>query len=108
MAGTRILIDVRTAEEYSSGRLLDAVNIPHEGVTSQITNVGNVSKDSEIVLYCRSGRRSGIAKSALEAAGYKHITDLGSFESARKALEETQEPGRRPLPADGQNLTEKP
>ena len=40
-------------------------------------------KDAPIYLYCRSGRRSGIALEALQQAGFTNVLNLGGFEDAR-------------------------
>ena len=71
-AGT-CLIDVRTAQEYAEGHLLNAVNIDwqKDGFIDQINTMFN--KDLTLALYCRSGRRSAEAASALSDAGYKVI-----------------------------------
>lgn len=86
MATKRILIDVRSPEEFETGRLGDAVNIPYQLILEKLAEIEGVESDSDIVLYCRSGRRSGIAKTALEAKGYTKVTDLGSFEAAQEAF----------------------
>lgn len=71
-AGT-CLIDVRTAQEYADGHLLNAINIDwqKDGFIDQINTMFN--KDLTLALYCRSGRRSAEAASALSDAGYKVI-----------------------------------
>ena len=71
-AGT-CLIDVRTAQEYADGHLLNAINIDwqKDGFIDQINTKFN--KDLTLALYCRSGRRSAEAASALSDAGYKVI-----------------------------------
>ncbi len=73
-----ILIDVRSPAEYASGHLERAINIPHTQIVQGITNLG-VSQNSEIVLYCRSGNRSGQATASLQNAGFKSITNGGGY-----------------------------
>ena len=69
------LYDVRTQEEYVSGHIPGAVNIPYDVIAEQIP----VSdKDAVIVVYCRSGNRSGIAQDALEDAGYTNVLNFGA------------------------------
>jgi phage shock protein E len=50
--------------------------------------IGTVVKDKSkrIYLYCRSGRRSRIAKETLEKIGYKDVLNLGSLEDAAKTM----------------------
>jgi rhodanese-related sulfurtransferase len=69
-----ILIDVRTAEEYSEGHIPAAVNIPYDVIAD---NLPTQDKDKYIIVYCRSGRRSGIAKNTLESLGYLNVINFG-------------------------------
>ena len=78
------LIDVRTPLEYSTGFLPGAENIEYQLLPAHCTSL-SIPKDSNITLYCRSGRRSAIAKAELEALGY-NVRDLGSIEMAREVL----------------------
>jgi phage shock protein E len=76
-------IDVRTAEEYQQGHVEEAINIPYEEIVERI---GEVTEDQDalIYVYCRSGRRSGIAQGMLLDAGYTQVINLGGLEEARK------------------------
>ena len=76
-------IDVRTAEEYAAGHVSQAVNIPYEQITRRISEVTN-DKDALIYVYCRSGRRSGIAREALGEAGFSNVVNVGGLEEALK------------------------
>jgi phage shock protein E len=76
-------IDVRTAEEYASGHVTQAVNIPYEEITERIGEV-TTDKDALIYVYCRSGRRSGIAREALAEAGFSNVVNVGGLEDALK------------------------
>ncbi len=76
--GGALLIDVRSAEETASGTFGDAIHIPHESILQQLDKVGS-DKNREIVLYCRSGRRSGAAGEELLSKGYKHVFNAGGF-----------------------------
>lgn len=82
-------IDVRSAEEYHTARVSGAVNIPYTEIAGRIGEVTE-DKDALIYVYCRSGRRSGIAKDTLESAGFTNVTNLGGLQDAQaKALEIT-------------------
>lgn len=70
-----VLIDVRTEEEYKSGHIPRAINIPN----TEIENVINYDKDTPIAVYCRTGKRSKEAALTLEKMGYTKIYDLGSI-----------------------------
>ncbi|MCL1068649.1 rhodanese-like domain-containing protein [Shewanella olleyana] len=77
-AGAMIL-DVRTEQEFAAGHIEGAINIPFEVVLAQLTKQ-NISKETQIVLYCRSGRRSGIANSALVDAGFTQTYNGGGLQ----------------------------
>lgn len=64
------VLDVRTAEEYVSGHVPRAVNIPHDQLASRLAEV---PKDRDVVLYCRSGRRAQIAAEVLAGSGYARL-----------------------------------
>ncbi len=80
-----LIIDVRTEAEWNAGRLEGAILIPYESIGEKI---GSVSKDKteRIYVYCRTGRRSGIAKGTLEKLGYRDVVNLGSLEDAAKKM----------------------
>jgi rhodanese-related sulfurtransferase len=77
--GPRLLIlDVRTAEEFESGHLPAALLLPYDEIAAKFEEV---DKSRPIVVYCRSGRRSAIAKSTLEGMGYANVSDFGAVAS---------------------------
>lgn len=71
-----ILIDVRTPEEFASGHIPGAVNIAVDELAQRLNEV---PQDIPVVLYCRSGNRSGQAAQLLDRAGYAQIYDLGGI-----------------------------
>ena len=73
-----IIIDVRTAKEYRAGHLENAVNIPHTEIAAKIADHAK-NKEDKIILYCRSGRRSGIAKKILVDIGYTCVVNAGAY-----------------------------
>ncbi len=77
-----MLVDVRTPEEYAEGHLPEAVNIPFEQIAEAFAKQG-IAKDTPVVVYCRSGRRSGIAKESLEKAGYQEVYNGGGYDSLK-------------------------
>jgi phage shock protein E len=80
-----IWIDVRTAEEYQAAHLPGAINIPYEQISTRIAEA-TVDKNAVIQLYCKSGRRSGIALDTLKQQGYLQVFNAGAFET----LQQTQ------------------
>ena len=78
-----VWIDVRSAEEFNSGHLQDAVNIPHDKIVEGVKALGS-AKDEPINLYCRSGRRAEVALTELKNAGYTNVTNYGGYEDLVK------------------------
>ena len=80
-----LIIDVRTEAEWNEGRIEGAILIPYDVIGEKI---GTTAKDKSkrIYVYCRSGRRSKIAKQALEKLRYKNVVNLGSLEDAAKTM----------------------
>ena len=77
-----IWIDVRSPGEYQADHIPGDLNIPHTLLPVKITDVAS-NKSTEIRLYCRSGNRAGIAKSALEQLGYTRVSNTGSINETR-------------------------
>jgi rhodanese-related sulfurtransferase len=71
-----ILLDVRTNGEYTGAHIPTAVNIPYDVISSSFTDA---EKDDLIIVYCRSGNRSSIAKKTLVNLGYTNVHDFGAI-----------------------------
>ncbi len=71
-----LLIDVRTPEEFAAGHIAGAINIPVESIAMRLDEI---PEDEKIVVYCRSGNRSGQAAAILKDADYPQIYDLGGI-----------------------------
>jgi rhodanese-related sulfurtransferase len=71
------IIDVREEDEYESGHLINSYNIP----LSRLDDIENenISKDSKIIIYCRSGNRSKTAQERLNSMGYTNVYDMGGI-----------------------------
>ena len=69
------ILDVRTPEEYSSGHVPGAINVPHDQIAARSGEFAAM-KDREFVVYCRSGKRAGMAEADLRAAGFSRVVDL--------------------------------
>lgn len=67
-----IVLDVRTKGEYESGHIKGAVNISHRQLKERIDELEEY-KDTPIIIYCRSGRRSGIAVEILKEEKFLKI-----------------------------------
>lgn len=73
-----IILDVRTPEEFASGHIKDAVNIPNETIFDK-ESTELTDKSQLILLYCRSGRRSKEAAKKLAKIGYTNIKEFGGI-----------------------------
>lgn len=69
-----IILDVRTKDEYETGHIAEAINIPHLEIDENI----DLDKEKVILVYCQSGGRSKLAKESLENLGYT-VYDLGGI-----------------------------
>lgn len=75
-----IILDVRTAQEYSEKHIPKAVNIPNESIgTEEIPALPD--KNQLILVYCRSGNRSKQASEKLAALGYTNVVEFGGINS---------------------------
>lgn len=72
-----ILLDVRTQAEFDEEHIPDAVCLPNEEIKEDMPVVFDT--DAEILLYCRSGRRSAEAAAKLAAMGYTNVADFGGI-----------------------------
>lgn len=75
------LVDVREPGEFAGGTAKGAINIPLGSVASQLEKF----KDKEnIIVFCRSGNRSGQAKIILEQNGFKNVVNGGTWEEVNQ------------------------
>lgn len=83
-----LIVDVRTAEEFAAGHFPKAINIPHEGIIQGIYEY-NIGKDQTVLLYCRSGNRSGQAEARLQSAGFSGAKNVGGLKALLAATGRT-------------------
>jgi phage shock protein E len=69
------LLDVRSTEEYQAGHISGAVNVSHSELSDKLSFLTQ-DKSEMIVVYCRSGRRAGIAEQILKDNGYTNVRHL--------------------------------
>ncbi|WP_026957331.1 rhodanese-like domain-containing protein [Aliagarivorans taiwanensis] len=79
-----VLIDVRTLEEFQQGHLEGATLIPYQQIVAGAQQLG-LKEDQAVVVYCRSGRRSGIAQQLLEQAGFNKVHNGGGLQEMQLA-----------------------
>ncbi len=74
-----VIIDVRTPEEFNSGHVQGALNIPVES-PDFAAQVGALDPTSTYAIYCRSGNRSAVATAEMATMGFVNVYDLdGGF-----------------------------
>lgn len=78
MLDGRVVIDVRTPAEFSSGHVAGAVNIDVESPDFG-ARIEELDKDDSYLVYCRSGRRSALAAEQMAEAGFSDIADAGGL-----------------------------
>jgi rhodanese-related sulfurtransferase len=71
----RLLLDVRTVEEYTNSHIPTSVNIPLNEIGERLSRLSDF-KDSPIVVYCRSGTRATKAITLLEDNGFTNVMHL--------------------------------
>jgi rhodanese-related sulfurtransferase len=71
-----LILDVRTLDEFAAGHLSGAILMPYDEIERKFSDA---DKQRPIVVYCRSGRRSAIAKTTLVGMGYTNVTDFGAI-----------------------------
>lgn len=85
-AATPVLIDARSPQEYAAGHLEGARLMPHDAIGSLI-GAQVPDKSTPILLYCRSGGRSELARETLVALGYTAVENLGGLQAAAGKLQ---------------------
>jgi rhodanese-related sulfurtransferase len=91
------LVDVRTNAEYAAGHIGGALNVPLADVQSE---AAGLDREKPLVVYCRSGERSGLAADAFAASGWDaHSIEGGLLQWADEGL---------PLEPEGGSVAENP
>ena len=70
-----VVLDVRTPAEFAAGHVPGARNVSHDLLSSRLADLAPL-RDKQVVLYCRSGRRTLLAVDVLHAAGFMHLAHL--------------------------------
>jgi rhodanese-related sulfurtransferase len=86
IAAGAAIVDVRSAQEFKSGNLAKAINIPLDQLEQEIASKVP-DKKRPVLLHCLSGGRSALAKVTLKRLGYSEVHNLGSIKRARQILE---------------------
>ena len=75
------LVDVRTPQEYASGALPGAINMPVQQVAGAH---GMLDPERPVIVYCRSGQRSEMARMILASMGFMNVFNIGGYTDYRQ------------------------
>ena len=78
-----LVIDVRTPQEFGSGHVKGAVNIPLSTLPHKLESL---KRGKAIVVYCASGARSASAKGLLERNGFSEVYNGGGYHTLMRKL----------------------
>lgn len=70
-----LVLDVRSIAEYKKGHVVNAINIPLNGLAKQLQTLEKY-KDKPIIVACKSGSRSGMAVKMLMKKGFEKVHNL--------------------------------
>lgn len=83
-ASEALLIDVRSKTEFDRSHIAGAIHIPHRRIVRRLPVATGGGKP--VLLYCRSGRRSGIACRRLRRRGYTQVFNAGGYRETAEGL----------------------
>ncbi len=85
-----VVLDVRSIAEFNKGHIVNAINIPLNGLKNQLQQLDKY-KQKPVIVACRSGSRSGIAAKTLMKQGFEDVHNLRggmmAWESAGQPVE---------------------
>ena len=76
------IVDVRNTWEYEEGHVNNAVNVPLNEIPARIDEFRRLN--GPVILYCRSGNRSGAAVHLLKLAGITDVYNGGGILDMQK------------------------
>ena len=79
-----LVLDVRSGEEFDSGHLINAVNIPVGNTATMVDEIGT-DQQRLVVVYCGSGRRASLAQAALAEQGYYNVHNGTGYTALKSA-----------------------
>lgn len=84
-----VVVDVREIDEVLAGTIQNSINIPMSHMSNNKSSfdgqIEKLPKDKTVIVFCRSGRRSGIVGGILKKKGFK-VLNLGGYEDWKKAI----------------------
>lgn len=86
MQSSTIIVDVRTPEEYADeGCIEKSINIPLDVLESETDIFKNFDN---IIVVCRSGKRSAVAKTLLESMGFRNVYNGGAWDLLERTMKD--------------------
>jgi len=82
-----VILDVREQSEYDTGHIAGAQLLPVGSITDHTAAEVIKSKDSTVLVYCRSGNRSKKAAAFLAKLGYTNVYEIGGITTWPYAVE---------------------
>lgn len=70
-----VVLDVRSPAEFAEGHVPGARNLAHDQIEARVAELAD-AKEKDVVVYCRSGRRSQVALATLGARGFTRLAHL--------------------------------
>lgn len=106
---TALIIDVRSVQEFKTGAVPKAVNIPLDELERRIGELGN-DPSRDITVYCASGARSAYAQQFLQQRGFSKVKNGGGvmqmMAQLKAASNTTKESSNEPLIIDVRTVQE--
>lgn len=76
-----VIIDVRTVEEFEAGHIPQSINVPLPEIEQAAERLRGYDN---VILICRSGNRSGQAKTILQTIGLRNVYNGGGWEEFQR------------------------
>ncbi len=73
-----IILDTREQDEFDEGHIPGAILIPYTEIENKAERI-IPDKSTQILVYCRSGRRSKIAAESLSKLSYTNVKEFGGI-----------------------------
>jgi len=70
-----VIVDVRDSKEFAGGHIVDAINIPHAKIASQISQLDK-HKNKPVIVVCKFGQHAGGVGKTLKTAGFEQVSKL--------------------------------
>lgn len=80
----KLIIDVREPQEFALGHVKGALNIPSASLMAGFPELESIPKDTQLILYCKTGSRSALAIILLKQKGFTNLINGMNKEQVSK------------------------